>query len=335
MSTVTVAVTGAAGQIAYSLFPRLLDGEIFGKDTQVNLHLLDIPPAVEAMKGVVLELEDLRTPFLGSTLVTSEPEEAFSGADVAIMLGAFPRKQGMERADLLAKNCSIFASQGKALGKVGRPTCKVLVVGNPANTNAAILAANAAPTIPKENVMALTRLDHNRLHSQLAMRCGVPADRVRHAVIWGNHSSTQYPDPFRATIDGNPLATMLSSPEDVAWLKGELITTVQKRGAAIIAARKLSSAMSAARAIGDHLHDLFNGSDDWVSMAVASDGSYDVPKGIVYSFPCVVTGDGSYEIVKGLEIDAFSAEKMKVTADELVHELHDARAAAEAAGAGA
>mmetsp|Transcript_9169 Transcript_9169/g.31043 ORF Transcript_9169/g.31043 Transcript_9169/m.31043 type:complete len:334 (-) Transcript_9169:672-1673(-) len=332
--SVTVAVTGAAGQIAYSLLPRLLDGTVFGEDVKVNLHLLDIPPALEAMKGVVLELEDLRTPRLGSTIVTSDPEEALAGADVAVLLGAFPRKEGMERADLLAKNCAIFASQGKALAKVGNPNCKVLVVGNPANTNAAILAASAAPTIPKENIMALTRLDHNRLHAQLALRCGAPANSVRKAVIWGNHSSTQYPDSTRATVEGKPLKEVLTSPEDEAWLKGELITTVQKRGAAIIAARKLSSAMSAACAIADHLRDLFQGSDDWVSMAVASDGSYGVPEGLVYSFPCLVPGKGTYSIVQGLEIDEFSKDKMKVTCDELVQELEEAKEAA-AAGAGA
>lgn len=326
-SSVTVAVTGAAGQIAYSLLPRLLDGSIFGKHVRVNLHLLDIEPCLEAVKGVVLELEDLRVPLLGKTLVSSNAEEAFKDVDVAVLLGAFPRKDGMERKDLLAKNAGIFAAQGKALAKVGKPECKIVVVGNPANTNARILADAAAPTVPRHNITALTRLDHNRLHAQLAMRVGASVEDVRQAVIWGNHSSTQFPDWTRATVKGVPVSELFKSEEDQAWLKGDLISCVQKRGAAIIKARKLSSAMSAARAIYDHLHDLFNGHDDWVSMAVPSDGSYGVPKDIVYSFPCKCTGNGDYEIVQGLEIDAWSREKMDVTTAELVKEFADAQAA--------
>ncbi|KAG8463908.1 hypothetical protein KFE25_000076 [Diacronema lutheri] len=325
---VTVAVTGAAGQIAYSLLPRLLDGTIFGARVKVNLHLLDVTPALEALGGVKLELEDLRLPTLGRVLTTDDQETAFTGADVAVMLGAFPRKDGMERADLLKKNCHIFAEAGKSLARVGKPTCKVLVVGNPANTNAAILARNAAPTIPAQNVTALTRLDHNRLNSQLALRAGARLDDVRHAVIWGNHSSTQFPDASRATIAGTPVGEALPSADDTAWLRGDLIACVQKRGAAIIKARKLSSAMSAAKAISDHLHDLLNGADDWVSMGVASDGSYGVQPGLVYSFPCACTGGGAFQIVQGLEIDDYSRGMMKATEDELAAELQDALAAA-------
>lgn len=327
-AAITVAVTGAAGQIAYSLLPRLLDGTIFGADTKVNLHLLDIAPAQEALGGVALELEDLRLPALGRVLTTADQEAAFKDADVAIMLGAFPRKEGMERADLLKKNVHIFAEAGKALARAAKPTCQVLVVGNPANTNAAILARNAAPAIPAQNVTALTRLDHNRLHAQLALRAGARLDEVKHAVIWGNHSSTQFPDAARATIAGVPKAQALPSAEDQAWMRGALISTVQSRGAAVIKARKLSSAMSAAKAIYDHLRDLFNGSDDWVSMAVPSDGSYGVQPGLVYSFPCACAGGCKYEIVRDLTLDEFSTKMMKATEDELAAELKDALLAA-------
>jgi len=325
--SVTVAVTGAAGQIAYSLFPRLLDGSIFGANVKVNLNLLDIEPAVEAMKGVVLELEDLRSETLGKTVVTADPAVALKDCDYIIMLGAFPRKAGMERKDLLGKNGQIFAAQGNILKEVGNPNCKIVVIGNPANTNAAILAQHAAPTIPRENITALTRLDHNRLHAQLAMRAGVNTSDIRQAVIWGNHSSTQFPDPAHATIKGKPVKEALPSADDQAWLRGDLLAVVQKRGAAVIKARGLSSAMSAARAIYDHIYDLYHGSDDWVSIAVASDGSYGVPENLVYSFPCKCTGGYNYEIVKGLEIDDFSKGMMKATQEELEQELLDAKSA--------
>eukprot|EP00307_Rebecca_sp_RCC1486_P014202 CAMPEP_0119413540 /NCGR_PEP_ID=MMETSP1335-20130426/5588_1 /TAXON_ID=259385 /ORGANISM="Chrysoculter rhomboideus, Strain RCC1486" /LENGTH=329 /DNA_ID=CAMNT_0007438341 /DNA_START=65 /DNA_END=1054 /DNA_ORIENTATION=+ len=326
-SSINVVVTGAAGQISYSLLPRLLDGTIFGAHVKINLRLLEVAPALEAVHGVVLELEDLRAPLLGKTLVTSNPEEAFVDADVAILVGAFPRKDGMERKDLLAKNGGIFTEQGKALAKVGNPNCKIVVVGNPANTNARILADNAAPTIPRGNITALTRLDHNRLHSQLAMRVGASVDDVKQAVIWGNHSATQFPDWTHATVKGVPVAELLKSEEDQAWLKGDLISCVQKRGAAVIKARKLSSAMSAARAIYDHLHDLYKGNDDWVSMAVPSDGSYGIPKDLVYSFPCKCKGGGEYEIIQGVEVNAWAQEKMTITKDELLQELATATGA--------
>mmetsp|Transcript_24484 Transcript_24484/g.72072 ORF Transcript_24484/g.72072 Transcript_24484/m.72072 type:complete len:333 (+) Transcript_24484:71-1069(+) len=322
--SINIAVTGAAGQIGYSLLPRLLDGTIFGPGVLVNLHLLDIEVAHAALAGVALELEDLRSPQLGTTMVTENAEEAFKDCDYVVMLGAFPRKAGMERKDLLSKNAGIFAEQGKVLARVGKSTARIIVVGNPANTNAAILAKYASPHIPRENITALTRLDHNRLHAQIAMRAGVNVNDVKRCCIWGNHSSTQFPDPSRAIIQGKPIADVLGKPEDVEWMRGEMMECVQKRGAAIIAARKLSSAMSAAKAIYDHLHDLEHGNEDWVSMAVPSDGSYGVPEGLVYSFPIKCTGQGNYEIVKDLEIDAFGAKNMKVTQDELVQELNDA-----------
>lgn len=321
----TCVVTGAAGQIAYSLLPRLVDGTLFGDDTLVDIRLLDLPQFAEALSGVVLELEDLRSRHIGEVLVASDTEAAFTGADVVICLGSFPRKEGMERKDLLARNVAIFNEQGKVLARVAKPTCKVLVVGNPANSNARILAEAAAPTIDPRNVSALTRLDQNRLHAQLAMRVGARATDVQKAVVWGNHSSTQVPFAQCAVIKGVPIEQALPTAEDKAWLEGELIACVQTRGAAVIQKRKLSSAMSAARAIYDHLHDLLNGSDDWVSMAVCSDGSYGIPKGIFYSFPCVVSGGGAYEIVQGIEIKDHWRALLDATSAELEKEYEDAR----------
>lgn len=322
-----VAVTGAAGQIAYSLLPRLVDGALFGDDTLVDIRLLDLPQAAEALAGVALELEDLRSRHVGDVVVTADVEAAFAGADVVICLGAFPRKEGMERKDLLAKNVSIFAEQGKVLARVAKPTCKVLVVGNPANTNSRILAEAAAPTIDPRNVSALTRLDQNRLHAQLAMRVGARPTDVRRACIFGNHSSTQVPFAQRAVIKGVPIEQALPTAEDKAWLQGELVACVQKRGAAVLRARKLSSAMSAARAIFDHLRDLLHGSDDWASMAVRSDGSYGIPEGLFFSFPCALSGAGAYEIVQGIEIDARARALLDATRAELESEYDDARAA--------
>lgn len=331
---VTIAVTGAAGQIAYAMLPRLLSGTIFG-NKMIKFRLMN--PSQDKLAGVVYELEDLASERLSSIVCTSDPRVAFEGADVAILLGAMPRKPGMERADLLARNSSIFAEQGRALGEVGKPTCKVLVVGNPANTNAAILAQHAAPRIPASNISALTRLDQNRLKAQLARRCEAECNMIRRAVIWGNHSSTQFPDVSRVTVRGQPLDLELADSafalweEDEAeeapigqWARGELVTTVQQRGAAVLKLRKMSSAMSAASACIDHLHDLFKGSEDWVSMAVPSEGEYNVPRGIWFSFPCVCTGDGKYEIVKDLTHDEFAQAKMTRTADELVSELKEA-----------
>ena len=285
---VKIVITGGAGQIAYSLLPPLASGAVFGMDQPVILHLLDIPPAITALGGVVMELEDLAYPLLAGVLGTTDPDEAFKDVDYAIFLGAFPRKEGMERKDVMTKNIGIFNSQGSALSKGAKPGVKCVVVGNPANTNAAILA-RAAPNVDPKNISALTRLDHNRASSHLAIRCGVSCDKVSGVIIWGNHSSTQYPDVRHATVDGKPAREVCT---DAAWIEGEYITKVQKRGAAIIEARKLSSAASAAKAICDHMRDWVIGTGDgYVSMAVKSDGShYGVPEGLFYSMPVKCSG---------------------------------------------
>ena len=311
-------ITGGAGQIAYSLLPPLASGAVFGMDQPVILHLLDIPPAITALGGVVMELEDLAYPLLAGVLGTTDPDEAFKDVDYAIFLGAFPRKEGMERKDVMTKNIGIFNSQGTALSKGAKPGVKCVVVGNPANTNAAILS-RAAPNVDPKNISALTRLDHNRATSHLAIKCGVSCDKVSGVIIWGNHSSTQYPDVRHATVDGKPAREVCT---DAAWIEGEYITKVQKRGAAIIEARKLSSAASAAKAICDHMHDWVLGTGDgYVSMAVKSDGShYGVPEGLFYSMPVKCSG-GEWTVVDGLPIDDFSQGKMTATANELSEEL--------------
>jgi len=311
-------ITGGAGQIAYSLLPPLASGAVFGMDQPVILHLLDIPPAITALGGVVMELEDLAYPLLAGVLGTTDPDEAFKDVDYAIFLGAFPRKEGMERKDVMTKNIGIFNSQGTALSKGAKPGVKCVVVGNPANTNAAILS-RAAPNVDPKNISALTRLDHNRASSHLAIKCGVSCDKVSGVIIWGNHSSTQYPDVRHATVDGKPAREVCT---DAAWIEGEYITKVQKRGAAIIEARKLSSAASAAKAICDHMRDWVLGTGDgYVSMAVKSDGShYGVPEGLFYSMPVKCSG-GEWTVVDGLPIDDFSQGKMTATANELSEEL--------------
>lgn len=311
-------ITGGAGQIAYSLLPPLASGAVFGMDQPVILHLLDIPPAITALGGVVMELEDLAYPLLAGVLGTTDPDEAFKDVDYAIFLGAFPRKEGMERKDVMTKNIGIFNSQGTALSKGAKPGVKCVVVGNPANTNAAILS-RAAPNVDPKNISALTRLDHNRATSHLAIKCGVSCDKVSGVIIWGNHSSTQYPDVRHATVDGKPAREVCT---DAAWIEGEYITKVQKRGAAIIEARKLSSAASAAKAICDHMRDWVLGTGDgYVSMAVKSDGShYGVPEGLFYSMPVKCSG-GEWTVVDGLPIDDFSQGKMTATANELSEEL--------------
>ena len=315
---VKVVITGGAGQIAYSLLPPLASGAVFGMDQPVILHLLDIPPAITALGGVVMELEDLAYPLLAGVLGTTDPDEAFKDVDYAIFLGAFPRKEGMERKDVMTKNIGIFNSQGTALSKGAKPGVKCVVVGNPANTNAAILS-RAAPNVDPKNISALTRLDHNRATSHLAIKCGVSCDKVSGVIIWGNHSSTQYPDVRHATVDGKPAREVCT---DAAWIEGEYITKVQKRGAAIIEARKLSSAASAAKAICDHMRDWVLGTGDgYVSMAVKSDGShYGVPEGLFYSMPVKCSG-GEWTVVDGLPIDDFSQGKMTATANELSEEL--------------
>jgi len=334
-SPVKVLVTGAAGQIAYSLLCKIANGEVFGDNQQVILHMLDIPIAEKALNGVVLELQDCAFPLLAGIVATVDVEAAFKDIDVALLVGAMPRRPGMERKDLLSANSKIFRQQGEALDKFAKKSVKVLVVGNPANTNA-LITAQCAPSIPKENFSALTRLDHNRAQAQLALKLSekcnavVSAQEINNVTIWGNHSSTQYPDASHATCNGEACGckneNISKFLENDAWLKNEFITTVQKRGAAIIEARKLSSAMSAAKAICDHMRDWWLGTSDnsWVSMGVwSTNNKYDIPDGIIYSFP-VRCKDGKWEVVEGLEIDQFSREKMTVTANELVEERSEA-----------
>jgi len=322
-----ILVTGAAGQIAYSLIFLIGRGEMLGKEQPVVLHLLDIPPCEKAMRGVALEIQDCAFPLVKDVVATTDVDEAFTGVDVVILVGAFPRRQGMERKDLLQKNASIFKQQGEAINRLAKKDVKVLVVGNPANTNA-LIAMNCAPDVPRTAFSALTRLDHNRSRAQLALRLGVGVAQVRNAVIWGNHSATQYPDVSHATVaaaDGSRKAVREAVADD-AWLQGEFITTVQKRGAAIIEARNLSSAASAAKAIVDHVRDWVLGSPEgeYVSMAVASDGSYGIKEGLIYSFP-VTCKDGAYSIVQGLAVDEFSRAKMTATEQELSDEWDTAK----------
>lgn len=322
---VKVAVTGAAGQICYSLLFRIASGSLLGPDTPVELRLLEITPALKALEGVVMELDDCAFPNLAGVEIGDAPEKVFDGVNLAMLVGAMPRKAGMERSDLLSKNGAIFTAQGKALNKVAADDVKVLITGNPANTNALIAMTNA-PDIPKDRFNSLTRLDHNRAKAQLAAKLGVTVSDVKHMTIWGNHSSTQYPDIFHAEVGGKNAAELVG---DEAWIENDFIPTVAQRGAAIIAARGLSSAASAANATVEHMHDWVLGTPegDWVSMSVPSDGSYGVPEGIISSFPCTVK-DGTYEIVQGLEIDAFSRAKIDAT----VAELQDEREAVTALG---
>ncbi len=312
-----VAVTGAAGQIGYSLLFRLASGSLLGPDRPVELRLLEIEPALKALEGVVMELDDCAFPTLAKVEIGDDPAKVFDGVNLAMLVGARPRTAGMERGDLLSANGAIFTAQGKALNEVAADDIKVLVTGNPANTNALIAMKNA-PDIPIERFNALTRLDHNRAISQLAAKAGVPVTSVKKMTIWGNHSATQYPDVFHAEVDGKNAAELV---DDQAWVENDFIPTVAKRGAAIIAARGSSSAASAANATIEHMRDLLNGTPagDWVSMAVPSDGSYGVPEGIISSFPCT-TSDGSYSIVQDLEINDFSRGKIDASVAELQDE---------------
>ncbi len=314
---VKVAVTGAAGQIGYSLLFRIASGAIFGPDTPVQLRLLEITPALGALEGVVMELDDCAFPTLAGVEIGDDARTIFDGANLALLVGARPRTKGMERGDLLSANGAIFTDQGKALNAVAADDIRIGVTGNPANTNALIAMSNA-PDIPKERFSALTRLDHNRAISQLAAKTGASVTDIAKMTIWGNHSATQYPDIFHAEISGRNAASVV---DDQSWIENDFIPTVAKRGAAIIEARGSSSAASAASATIDAARDWLHGSaeGDWVSMAVVSDGSYDVPEGLVYSFP-VTTRDGNWEIVQGLEIDEFSRGKMDATAAELIEE---------------
>lgn len=314
---VKVAVTGAAGQIGYSLLFRIASGGLLGPDTPVQLRLLEITPALKALEGVVMELDDCAFSTLHSVEIGDDATQVFDGVNLALLVGARPRTKGMERGDLLEANGAIFTAQGKALNEVAADDVRIGVTGNPANTNALIALSNA-PDIPAERFSALTRLDHNRAISQLAAKTNSPVSDISHMTIWGNHSATQYPDLFHAEVGGRNAAEVV---DDQAWIENTFIPTVAKRGAAIIEARGASSAASAASATIDAARDWLKGSadGDWVSMAVPSDGSYGIPEGIVYSYP-VTTSGGDWSIVEGLEIDDFSRARMDATAAELVEE---------------
>lgn len=316
----TVTITGAAGQIAYSLVPLLATGHVFGHSQRINLNLLDIPKAINALNGVVMELEDLGSPLVDKIVATDDPSVAFQDADVAILVGAFPRQKGMTRRDLLSKNVPIFQSQAKIISKVASPHIFILVVGNPANSNAMILS-RSAPSIPIRNITALSRLDHNRAVSLIARRCNVPISLVSDVAIWGNHSATQYPDFTRALVDGKPVLPVLGGYQTLA---DDEIPAIQKRGSSIIEARGASSAMSAAVAITDHLRSWLCGDTSITSMIVPSDGSYDVKQGIWFSFPVRCLGHGSYEIVPGLQVDEFSQRYIDASRDELFNEKEEA-----------
>ena len=311
-----VAVTGAAGQIGYSLLFRLASGSLLG-DRPIELRLLEIEPALKTLEGVVMELDDCAFPHLAGIEIGHEAEKIFDGVNLALLVGARPRGPGMERGDLLSANGAIFTAQGKALNAVAADDVRIGVTGNPANTNALIAMTNA-PDIPRERFSALTRLDHNRAISQLAARTGAAVTDIKKMTIWGNHSATQYPDLFHAEVGGKNAAEVVN---DQAWIENDFIPTVAKRGAAIIEARGSSSAASAASATVDAARDWLLGSatDDWVSMAVVSDGSYGVPEGIISSFP-VTTKDGNWEIVQGLEIDEFSRSRIDASVAELSEE---------------
>ena len=313
---VRVAVTGAAGQIGYALLFRIASGDMLGKDQPVILQLLEITPALDALQGVVMELNDGAFPLLHGTTTSDDPNEAFKDVDYALLVGSKPRSKGEERAALLEANGKIFTGQGRALNDNASRDVKVLVVGNPANTNALIAMKNA-PDLKPEQFTAMTRLDHNRALSQLATKTDSLVSNLKKMIVWGNHSSTQVPDLSHATVDGKAATELV----DESWVKDDFIPTVQKRGAAIIEARGASSAASAASAAIDHMRDWAHGTpnDDWVSMSIPSDGSYGVAEGIIYSFPVTVK-NGSYEVVQGLDNSEFVQEKMKATEEELVGE---------------
>jgi malate dehydrogenase len=322
---VKVAVSGAAGQICYSLLFRIAGGSMLGPDQPVELRLLEITPALKVLEGVVMELDDCAFPLLSKVEIGDDPSMVFEGANIACLVGARPRTKGMERRDLLEANGGIFKPQGRALNEHAADDILVLVTGNPANTNALIAMRNA-PDIPAERFNALTRLDHNRALAQLSAKTGASVKDITHMTIWGNHSATQYPDLFNALVNGQNAAELI---DDQEWLESTFLPTVQQRGAAIIDARGASSAASAANATVDHMRDWVLGTpeDDWVSMAVPSDGSYGVHEGLISSFPCRTSGRG-YEIVQGLEINDFSRGKI----DASVAELADERAAVTALG---
>ncbi|MFF1355321.1 malate dehydrogenase [Streptomyces sp. NPDC058297] len=323
---VNVTVTGAAGQIGYALLFRIASGQLLGADVPVNLRLLEITPALKAAEGTAMELDDCAFPLLQNIDISDDPNVAFSGANVALLVGARPRTKGMERGDLLSANGGIFKPQGKAINDNAADDIKVLVVGNPANTNA-LIAQAAAPDVPADRFTAMTRLDHNRALTQLAKKTGTTVADIKRLTIWGNHSATQYPDIFQASVAGKPAIEAIGGDEK--WLADDFIPTVAKRGAAIIEARGASSAASAANAAIDHVHTWVNGTaeGDWTSMGIPSDGSYGVPEGLISSFP-VTTKDGKYEIVQGLDINEFSRARI----DASVKELEEERAAVRELG---
>lgn len=317
---VRIAITGAAGQIGYQLCFRIASGDMLGRDQSVILQLIEIPPALDALNGVVMELDDAAFPLLEHVIATTDLEAGLADADYALLVGAKPRGAGMERADLLSENGRIFGPQGKVLNAVASREVKVLVVGNPANTNALITQANA-PDLPPGNITAMTRLDHNRALARLAAKTGVHHTKIRGMIIWGNHSSTQYPDLHHVRVDGKPALERVERD----WYVDEFIPAVQQRGAAVIKARGASSAASAASAAIDHVRDWARGSGgEWVSMAVPADGSYGIAPGVMYSFPCICD-NGRWSIVQGLEINEFSRERMDATD----HELREERTAIE------
>jgi malate dehydrogenase len=316
-SPVTVTVTGAAGQIGYALLFRVASGQLLGPDTPIRLKLLEIPQAVKAAEGTAMELDDCAFPLLAGIDIHDDANQAFDGTNVALLVGARPRSKGMERADLLEANGGIFRPQGQAINDHAADDVKVLVVGNPANTNA-LIAMNNAPDVPRERFTAMTRLDHNRAIAQLAKKAGAQVSEITNMTIWGNHSTTQYPDLFHCKVNGRVAAEVVN---DQSWLENDFIPTVAKRGAAIIEARGASSAASAANAAIDHVRDWVLGTaeGDWVSMAVCSDGSYGVEEGLISSFPCTCA-NGEWTIVEGLDIDAFSRERIDATVNELKEE---------------
>ena len=315
---ITVSITGAAGNIGYALLFRIASGSVFGPDQPVNLNLIEIEPALPALQGVVMELDDCAFPLLSGITATADLNEGFKDADWALLVGSVPRKAGMERNDLLGINGKIFTGQGQAIAANAKPSCRTLVVGNPCNTNCLIAMSNAAG-LPKNQFFAMTRLDENRAKSQLAAKAGVHSSQVTNLCIWGNHSATQYPDFTNAKIDGKPVTEVIT---DLDWLKGEFISTVQQRGAAIIKARGASSAASAANAALDTVISLINPTPegDWHSVAVCSDGSYGIAEGIMASMPIRTNADGTWEVVQGVPVDEFSQEKIDATIAELVEE---------------
>ncbi|XP_055334811.1 malate dehydrogenase, cytoplasmic-like [Paramacrobiotus metropolitanus] len=327
---IRVLITGAAGQIAYSLIPLIAKGEVFGQKQEIILHLLDIQPMLGVLNGVAMEISDCAFPLLRDVVATADVAAAFKGISYAFLVGAMPRREGMERKDLLKANVRIFKDQGGALDQFAKKDVKVLVVGNPANTNA-LICSKYAPSIPKENITAMTRLDQNRATAQVAQHVQARIQDVRKVIIWGNHSNTQFPDARFVEVQKDGSWTSISKVQhDEKWLKESLIPLVQKRGAEVIAARKLSSAMSAAQAAADHMRNWFNGTekDQWVNMAVVSKGEYGIPEGLVFSFPVTVE-NGQWKIVPNLAIDDFSKEKLKITTTELEEERTEAHAACE------